>query len=381
MIFQRYIQESITQDLTSEKNKVILVFGARQVGKTTLVNQITSSLNEKVLIANGDQSKYVDALSSRSVETLENLVGGYDILFVDEAQRIPEIGLNLKILHDSFPKLKIIVTGSSVIHLASETKESLAGRSKTYQLYPVAQCELKEHFNSFELTHHLEDFLVYGSYPEVINTVGAANKIDYLEDVVSSYLYKDILEISNIKHSSKLVKLLKLLAFQIGQEISLTELGTQLSMSKDTVDRYISLLEDSFVVYRLGGLSRNLRKEVSKKDKIYFYDLGVRNFLINNVNSLNRRDDVGHLWENFLINERMKWLNYSRSLTNSYFWRTHSGAEVDLVEESDGAFEAFEYKWNNNSVREPKAFLDAYKNSSFSVINQENYLTHVGFEE
>ncbi|MEM7535270.1 MAG: ATP-binding protein [Chloroflexota bacterium] len=373
----RTIQANLESKIRDGK-KAVLLFGARQVGKTTLIQRILSDLPYNVLHVNGDEFRYIDILSSRDSRQLRNLTGGYELIFIDEAQRIPEIGINLKIIIDHLPNLRVIATGSSSLDLASQTTEALTGRAWRHTLYPIALCELASHYNTFELTDMLPERMVYGSYPEIFSLEGQVPKRDYLRDLVASYLYKDILEISNIKYSSKLHNLVKLLAFQIGQEISLSELGTQLGMSKDTVARYIDLLEQSYIVFRLHGFSRNLRKEVTKRDKIYFWDLGIRNMVIENINDLSNRNDVGQLWENLMIAERRKWLDYADVLGSVYFWRTHSGSEVDLVQEGSGQLSAFEYKWGTKRVRVPKAFMNAYPEAAFEVISPENCLEHVG---
>lgn len=358
--------------------KAILLFGARQVGKTTLVQQILAQLPYRVLRINADEQRYINILSSRDLRQLRDLTGGYDLLFIDEAQRIPEIGINLKLMVDELPSLRLVATGSSSLDLASKTRESLTGRAWTHALYPIAFCELAEHYNGFELKEMLPERLVYGSYPELFALEGGVTKRDYLRNLTTSYLYKDILEISNLRYSSKLRDLLKLLAFQIGQEVAYSELGSQLGMSKDTLDSYIDLLEQSFVVFRLKGFSRNLRKEVTKRDKIYFWDLGVRNMIIDNLNPLADRNDVGHLWENLMIVERRKWVEYTRMAGNLYFWRLHTGAEIDLVEEQGGRLHGFEYKWGKQHVRLPQSFLEAYPEATFAVITPENFLDHIG---
>ena len=375
----RSIQPRLETEIADGK-KAILLFGARQVGKTTLVERILAQLPYRSLSINADEQRFINVLSSRDLRQLRDLTGGYELLFVDEAQRIPEIGINLKLMTDHLPDLRIIATGSSSLHLASRTREALTGRAWTHVLYPIAYCELAHHFNGFELADMLPDRLIYGSYPELFSLEGGVTKREYLRNLVTSYLYKDILEISNIRYSGKLRDLLKLLAFQIGQEVSLNELGRQLGISKDTVASYIDLLEQSFVLFRLSGFSRNLRKEVSKRDKIYFWDVGVRNMVIENLNPLGERNDVGQLWENLMVVERRKWLTYRSTLGSVYFWRTHTGAEIDLVQESDGRLYGFEYKWRKRHVRPPQSFLDAYPDATFDVITPENFLPHVGID-
>lgn len=373
MHIKRHIEIDIL-DTLNHSNKAIVLYGARQVGKTTLIKEIIKKLDLKSLSINADEKKYLDVLSSRDKNKLEALVSGYELLFIDEAQRIPEIGINAKILIDSFPKLKIILTGSSSFDLANKVTEPLTGRIWTYNLYPISFLELNDHANPFELDQQREHQLIFGSYPDIFNLKNLNDKKLYLEELTSAYLYKDVLEIANIKHGNKLRNLLKLLAFQIGQEVSLSELGRSLEMSKDTVSMYIDLLEKAFVIFRLSGFSRNLRKEITKMDKIYFYDLGIRNSLINNLNFLEDRNDTGQLWENFLIGERMKKMRYNKEVYSPYFWRTYSGAELDYVEEREGKLFGYEIKHNTKKVKAPKTWLETYENASFDLINLENYL-------
>ncbi|OGQ50108.1 MAG: AAA family ATPase, partial [Deltaproteobacteria bacterium RIFCSPLOWO2_02_FULL_47_10] len=278
MIVERKISDEVIKKVKNT-NKIILLYGARQVGKTTLAKDIISKLGLKTLFINADEQKYNDILSSRALDRIESLVSGYQLVFIDEAQRITDIGLNLKIMVDGLPSLKIIATGSSSFELANKVSESLTGRAWTFNLYPLAVCELKKLYNEFELKSKLDDLLVFGGYPEVFTTVNHREKQNLLEEIGRSYLYKDILELATVKHSSKIKDLLKLLAFQIGSEVSINELSNSLNISRDTTERYMDLLEKSFVIFRLKGFSRNLRKEVTKMDKIFFYDLGIRNIV------------------------------------------------------------------------------------------------------
>ncbi len=359
-----------------DSNKIIILYGPRQIGKTTLANRVIEDLGFRTLSINADELKYNEILSSRDLTKLKSLVSGYELLFIDEAQRIKDIGINLKILKDNLADLKIIVTGSSTLDLANELKEPLTGRTWTYNLYPISFLELKEHFNDFELKEQLEEKMIFGLYPELFSIENREEKIQYLEEISRSYLYKDVLEISNIKHSYKLRDLLKLLAFQIGSEVSLNELGRQLDMSKETVANYINLLEKSFVLYRLSGLSRNLRKEVSKMDKIYFYDLGIRNILIDNMKDLKDRDDKGKLFENFLVIERLKRNKYTANYCSEYFWRIYTGAELDYVEDKDGKFSAYEFKFAKEKAKVPQSWQEAYS-GSFELINKDNFLEFI----
>ena len=358
-------------------DKGIVIYGARQVGKTTLVNDVVQHSGLKTLTVNADQSKYLDIFSGRDLNKISNLVAGYELLFIDEAQRIPEIGINLKIILDNLKPLKVIVTGSSSLDLASKVSEPLTGRIWTYKLYPISFFELKKLKNVFELDDNLEERLLYGSYPDIFSINGHINKIEYLQILSDSYLYKDLLELGGLKNSAKIRDLLKLLAFQIGNEVSLTELGSSLGMGKDTVSRYIDYLEKTFIIFRLKGFSRNLRKEVTKMDKIYFHDLGVRNILIDNLKPLKDRSDVGQLWENLLISERMKYLSYTQNYGSMYFWRVYTGAELDLVEEKDGMLNGYELKFGKKSVKAPKGWRITYPKAKFTFINKENYLKFI----
>lgn len=344
------------------------------MGKTTLVKNIISKLKLKTLEINADQTRYLDILSSRDLNKIKGLAEGYELLFIDEAQRIPEIGLNLKIILDNLPNLKLIVTGSSSLDLASKISEPLTGRTWTYHLFPISFGELNEVYNKTELDANLEERLIYGSYPEVFSISSYNRKREYLENLSDAYLYRDLIEFQELRNSRKIRDLLKLLAFQIGSQVSLSELGTGLSMSKDTVSRYIDLLEKSYVLFRLKGFSRNLRKEVVKMDKIYFYDLGIRNILIDNLKEPKDRNDTGQLWENFLAVERKKWLAYTKTYASSYFWRTYTGAELDYVEEKEGKLRGFEFKYGIKISKMPKGWVIAYPGSKFLCVNRENYL-------
>ena len=373
MKIKRNLLSILKKELTAT-NKGLVIYGPRQVGKTTLVNDLLSEFQLKTLILNGDQrGEWWELLTSRELSKLTLLVSGYEIIFIDEAQRIPEIGLSLKIILDNFPKLKVIVTGSSSLDLASKISEPLTGRIYSYKLFPISQAELRVTNTPHELETQLEERLIYGSYPEIFSLDGALTKSKYLQNLVDTYLYKDLLEFGDIRNSSKIRDLLKLLAFQIGNQISLSELGNSLELNKTTVDRYIDLLEKSFIIFRLSGFSRNLRKEVTKMDKIYFHDTGVRNAIIGNLNSLNSRDDAGKLWENFLIVERMKKLHYEQKIFSLYFWRLSSGAEMDLIEETEGKLHGFEFKYGKKIAKFPKSWTFSYSNASATLINQNNW--------
>lgn len=374
-MIKRTIEENIKQQLQG-KRKIIVLYGPRQVGKTTLVNSVISDFRGKVLKINADEQLYNEVLSSRDFSKLKGLTKGYALLFIDEAQRITDIGINLKILYDNLPELKIIVTGSSSLDLANRVNEPLTGRIIINNLYPISILEWQNFtgLNDFEVTQQLEELILYGMYPEIFSWQNFNQKRKYLEDLCNSYLYKDILSLTNIKYPEKLNQLLKLLAYQSGQLVSLQELATTLQIHRDALTNYINLLEKSFVIFRLSGFSRNLRKEVVKMDKIYFYDTGVRNTLINDFNSLQFRNDKGQLWENFVLAERMKVNAYNETFINSYFWRTYSGAELDLVEEKDGLLTGYELKWGSKNSKAPVSWTENYTNSSFFCINTDNFI-------
>jgi predicted AAA+ superfamily ATPase len=369
----RYLKAKILRQL-SESNKAIILYGARQVGKTTLVRELLSEQPLRFLEVNADEGRFIDVLSSRDSRRLRELASGYGILFIDEAQRVPEIGLNLKILIDTLPELRIIATGSSSLELASGVSEPLTGRKWTYLLFPISQLELRGMFNNFELKQELDSRLIWGSYPEVFSFTDRETRIKYLRELSGDYLYKDVLQLADVRSADKIRALLKLLAFQIGAEVSLSELGNSLELSRETVARYLDLLEKSFVLFRLSGFSRNLRKEVTKSNKFYFFDTGIRNAIIDNFSFPSERNDMGQLWENFLISERLKRNSYLDEAGNSYFWRTYTGSEIDYVEDAQGTLRGYEIKYRAKKAREPRTFLDTYENSSWCLVNSENWL-------
>lgn len=362
----------------NEVQKGVIIYGSRQVGKTTLANRATEELGGKVLILNGDQrGAWWEAFTSRELSKIKSLVSGYNVLLVDEAQRIPEVGLSLKIILDNFKELKVIVTGSSSLDLASKVSEPLTGRAYTYKLWSISVGELGQFETTFELNEGLEERLIFGSYPRLFSLDSFDAKSEYLRNLLDANLYRDLLEFGDIRNSSKIRDLLKLLAFQVGSQVSLNELAMSLELSRVTVDRYIDLLEKSFIVFRLGGFSRNLRKEVSKMDKIYFYDLGVRNVLIDNLKPLKDRNDAGQLWENFLTVERIKRLGYAGEIYSHYYWRLSSGAELDLVEEKGGKLAGFEFKYSSKGARMPLSWLETYPGANFEAVNRDNWLNFV----
>lgn len=356
--------------------KVVIIYGPRRVGKTTLLKKYLEN-EEDYLFTTGEDIFIREFLSSGSIEKLKEFIGNKSLLIIDEAQYIPSIGLNLKLIVDHMSHVKVIATGSSTFDLAKQVGEPLTGRKHVIKMFPISQIELSHIENRAETMAHLPSRLVYGSYPEVITQEDDRSRQEYLHELVSSYLLKDILAFEGIQKSKKLIDLLILLAFQIGKEVSHNELATQLSMSKATVEKYLDLLEQVFVLVNIRGFSRNLRKEVTKTSRYYFNDSGIRNALINNFNVLSRRDDVGALWENYLVIERLKKQQYKQIWSNNFFWRTYDQKELDWVEEREGKLFGYEFKWGETVVKAPKLWLETYPEATFECINQENYLPFI----
>ena len=355
-------------------NKVILIFGARRVGKTILIRQVIQDFVGKIMILNGEDEDSIALLNDKSISNYRNLLNGIDLLVIDEAQNIPEIGQKLKLMVDEIDQIRIITSGSSSFDLSNKTGEPLVGRSFTYLLFPFSQQELSASENLIETRRKLESRLIYGTYPEVEFMENNEDRMEYLKNMVNSYLLKDILAIEGIRNSGKMKELLRLIAFQTGNEVSYEELGTQLAMSKNTVEKYLDLLSKVFIIYRLGAFSRNLRKEVTKAGKWYFYDNGIRNALISNFNPIALRQDVGQLWESYLISERMKNNHFNAESVEFYFWRTYDGQEIDLIEDRGDQISAIEFKYSERNVRIPRGFQAAYPEANFSEIHKENYL-------
>lgn len=353
--------------------KVLVILGARRVGKTFLLKDFLKDVKENYIFWNGEDFAVHEILKRRSVKNYKNIIGNASLIVIDEAQRIPEVGLILKLIVDSFENLKVIVTGSSSFDITNLTGEPLTGRKYEIRLFPVSENEFYLTENPQERFDSLKQRLVYGNMPEIINYTDEKEKAEYLKDLVNSYLLKDILILDSIKSSSKIFNLLKLIAFQVGSEISIQELGTQLSMSKNTVERYLDLLSKVFVIYKISGFSKNLRKEIVKSSKYYFFDNGVRNAVIANFNNLSQRNDTGALWENYMISERLKFQSYKGMIVNNFFWRTYDRQEIDWVEERDGSLFAYELKWKQENIKVPDAWRKAYPGSHFKLINQENY--------
>lgn len=360
-------------------NKVLILLGARRVGKTELIkNYLKTVPAETYLQLNGEDINDANLLQERSVANYKRLLANINLLVIDEAQTIPEIGLILKLIVDSIEGIKIIATGSSVFDLNNTLGEPLVGRKNTMYLFPLAQMEFSTQENYKQTTENLEERLLFGGYPELVQYEDWQEKKEYLYEIINSYLLKDILVFEGIKQADKIYNLLRLIAYQVGKEVSLQELGNQLQMSKNTVDTYLDLLSKVFIVFKVEGFSRNLRKEIVKSSRWYFYDNGIRNGLINNFNRLENRTDVGDLWENYLAVERIKKQNYQKITTNNYFWRTYDQQELDWLEEKGNELAGFEFKWNENKKSKiPTAFGKAYPDATFEVINKQNYLDFI----
>jgi len=369
-MIKRLLQEKIEKELF--RGNIIIVYGARQVGKTTLVKQIIENSKEKSKYLNCEILSIKDQLKDPEPEKIKFFLGDAKLVVLDEAQSIENIGLILKVLIDTYPNIQIIATGSSSFDLANKINEPLTGRSLEFKLYPLSIQELKESKDLFDVESKLEKLLVFGSYPEVF-LLDKEDAIQKLDQISSNYLFKDILSYDGLKKPTILVKLLKVLALQVGNEVNYNELSNSLDIDGKTVEKYIDLLEKCFIIFKLSAFSRNLRKEISKSVKIYFYDLGIRNSLIQNYNPLEIRNDAGALWENFCIIERIKMNRYNNIYANYYFWRTYTQKEIDLIEEKEGKLLAFEMKWGKSLKAAPKEFLEEYKNSNFEIINRNNY--------
>ncbi len=369
-MIQRAIVNNIKKRLNDEKALIIL--GARQVGKSTLLKQLDKEFKQPCLWWNGDDADIRELLQESNATQLKSLLGNAKTLIIDEAQRIKNIGLTIKIIIDQIKDIKVIATGSSAFELANQVNEPLTGRKWEYLLFPISYQEMEQHSNFLEEKRLLEHRLIYGSYPEIINHLG--DEQQRLKQLADSYLFKDILIWERIKKPEKLEKLLQALAFQVGNEVSYNELSKTTGLDNQTVENYIQLLEKTFIIFRLPSFSRNLRNELKKSRKIYFYDNGLRNAVINQFNSINLRNDIGALWENYIISERIKFKNYNQVYANHFFWRTHAQQEIDYIEEQNGKLFAYEFKWNpHTKTKFPKSFLTTYNPQETKVITKENY--------
>lgn len=365
-MFARTIENTIKEKINS--GKAIVIVGARQVGKTTLLNEILK--DKDYLFLDADDPSTRSLLQSPTTEQIRTFIGDYKYVFLDEAQRIPGIGLTLKIITDQFKGVQLFVSGSSSFDLGNELNEPLTGRKWEYELFPISWEEYENKIGFIKSEQQLENRLLYGLYPEVINNQGKERET--LRNLVNSYLYRDILAFSDIRRPEVLEKLLQALALQMGSEVNYNELSQLVGINKVTVQKYIDILEKGYIVFRLNSFSRNIRNEIKRNRKIYFYDNGIRNMIIGNFNQLNLRLDKGALWENFLVSERRKQNLYKDTFAKMYFWRTKQQQEIDFVEENGGIITGFEFKWNNKKAKFPQKFLDAYKAEGF-VIDRSNF--------
>ena len=371
-MLKREIEDSIFEELVL--GKVIMIYGARRVGKTVLLDQLVSRYGGKVSILNGEDFSTEALLSERTVSNYRQLLTGTNLLVIDEAQNIKEIGKILKLIIDGIKDVAVLVSGSSSFDLQNSAGEPLVGRSYVFNLFPFSQNEFLKSETRIGLLQNLEDRLIFGSYPELSSIPDFTKKQIYLNEIANSYLLKDILMIDGIKNAGKMRDLLRLISFQTGNEVSYDELGRQLGLSRNTVEKYLDLLSKTFIIFKLPAFSGNPRKEVSKSSKWYFYDNGIRNAVISDFRSLSGRTDVGALWESFIISERIKYRSYRREPANFYFWRSYSGKEIDLIEEHNGVIRAFEFKWGDKKTKMPSSFQNQYHTAEYTVINRTNFL-------
>ena len=366
-MYFRYLEKEIERRIGS--GKAVVLIGPRQVGKTTLIETILK--NKDYLLLDGDDPKTKALLTEPNTEEIRSILGKYKYVFIDEAQRIKGIGLTMKIITDRFKEVQLFTSGSSSFDLSNQINEPLTGRKWEYQLFPISWEEYEEHHGYLYSEQQLENRLLYGFYPDVLNNPG--DEINILKNLVNSYLYKDILSFVNIQKPEVLEKLVQALALQIGSEVNYSELAQIVDADKNTVSNYINILQKGYIIFKLSSFSRNLRNEIKKNKKIYFYDTGIRNMVIGNFNPLELRTDKGALWENFLISERVKQIEYKQSLAHIYFWRTRQQQEVDFVEENSGKIYGYEFKWNSRKkVRLPKTFTETY-NAESKVIDRKNF--------
>jgi predicted AAA+ superfamily ATPase len=376
-MIQRELQRNVTA--ACFKRKVILLLGARQVGKTTLLKEVVKNLHVPSVWFNADEGDVLEAFTTAVTSTqLLQLIGPTNkLVIIDEAQQIPEIGKKLKLIHDTNSEIQLIATGSSAFDLQHHMAEPLTGRKKTFYLFPISFREIVDSTSTFEARRLLDTRLIYGFYPDVIKSQGEEKEV--LVEIAQSYLYKDILQLDTIRKPSQIEKLLRALAFQVGSEVSYHELAQTIgNMDTATVEKYLDLLEKAFVIFKLPAFSRNLRNEIKKGKKYYFYDNGIRNVLISNFSIPDMRLDKGALWENFLISERLKFNHYSGRFANTYFWRTHDKAAIDYLEEEGGVLHAFEFKWKEQKVKFPTSFLQNYPQHQTTVVNRTDFEGFIG---
>ena len=371
----RSLQNTISEKIG--KGKALIILGPRQVGKSTLINQITDTRTESKIYLDCDNNDVKKALTDASINQLKRIIGKNEIVIIDEAQRVKNIGLTLKIITDQLKPKQLLISGSSSFELSNKINEPLTGRKFEYNLFPFSLKELVDHYGFLEESRNLENRMVFGMYPDVINNPG--NEVEILKNLSGSYLFKDVFAFQDLRKSEFLESLLEAIALQLGSEVSYNELAQILGSNPHTVQKYIGLLERAFVIFRLRSFNRNVRNEIKKSRKIYFYDNGIRNAIINNYSLLNQRTDVGALWENFVVSERMKYLSYNKIYSSRFFWRTTQHQEIDYIEDYNGQLKAYEIKWNpNKKVRFPKTFTNNYPNAKLQTINPDIIWDFVG---
>lgn len=358
--------------------KVVIITGPRRVGKTTMLKRIMEKAGRPFLYLNGEDQSTAELLERRTSENYRNVLADSDMLVIDEAQHVPEIGYIAKLLHDELPDKQVILSGSSSFEIVQKTGEPLTGRKITFELLPFAESELWGSSSPEKRTDLLRRRMVFGNYPEIYLLKSKDERVEYLRELRDSYLLKDVIKFENLRNAGKILNLLRLVAMQVGSEVSYHELGRQLSMSKNTVEKYLDLLSKAYVLYKLEGFSRNLRKEITKSSRWYFFDNGIMNIVLNNLDDLSLRSDVGRLWENYIISERWKYLNISRQLARLHFWRTYDQQEIDLVEERGEVLSAYEMKWKSQKQNPPRAWVKSYPQSTYQVIRPDNYHGFVG---
>ena len=373
MWYKRFYENQILNYI--EPGKVFVLYGPRRAGKTCLIQKFLSDYNGKFFIGSGEDLTLIELFQSSNIQRIKSAFAEYDLVIIDEGQHIPNIGQGLKLLVDHLPHIRVIASGSSSFELAGKLGEPLTGRQRIGIIFPLSILELKAQFGGMKVMQQLEELMRFGSFPETLNLESEKDKIEYLVTLRDSYLLKDLLILENVKSSLVLFNLLKLLAFQIGKEVSLSELSRSLSIAKHTVERYLDLMEKIFIIKKVGGFSRNLRKEVTKTCRYYFWDNGIRNSLINNFSPFVTRNDLGMLWENFLFIERLKRNTYRKHFANQYFWRTYDRQEIDYIEEYGGELWGYEFKWGMKDAKAPKIWLQTYANAHFTTVHNGNFLS------
>lgn len=372
LIIPRLVEQQISKYL--KPNKVVVLLGSRRVGKTFLLRKFLSETKEPYVLLNGEDVGTKELFARRSISALSQIVDNKKLLVIDEAQKIPDIGNALKLMVDEIKGLKILITGSSAFDIENYTGEPLTGRKMTFKLFAIAEQELTNLESPLEKSDRLYDRLIFGNYPELLQLETQEEKVLYLRDLVNSYLLKDILTFETIRNSDKIIDLLRLIAFQVGSEVKVSELANALQISRNTVDKYLDLLTKVFIIHKLNGFSRNLRKEVNKSSKYYFLDNGIRNTLVGNLNAIPLRNDMDLLWENYMVSERLKYQSYANLLVYNYFWRTYDQQAIDWVEDRGGQLHAYEFKWNaKKTPKAPGGWQANYPEAYFEVITPENY--------